>query len=152
MNDNKPIEDFPEDPDIEINDNETFIKYLDELKESLPLTADELKLIDKLVEIIDVTKDSDVATENFNLGHMIEFIDLMEKYPSKIEIITACAHYITSWFDLYSELNLETLEACFDSYAKLTELTPLYAKTLAADEIAEINALLELTKQASERK
>lgn len=152
MNDNKPVSDFPEEPDIEINDNETFIKYLDELKEALPLTTDELRLVDKLTEIIDVEKDTDIGAEKFNLGHMIEFVDLMGKYPSKIEIISACSNYITSWIDLYSELNLETLEACFDSYSKLTELTPLYAKTLAADEVTELKSLLELTKQASERK
>ena len=83
-------------------ENDTICKeYLLRLKDQLPLTESELKLLDSCLTVVSANDDDNVP---FGLGEIFSLGNLAETYPSHAKEILACSHHISESIDYEGDL------------------------------------------------
>lgn len=89
---------------------------LSDLRSSLPLTTEEIELIDQCISVVSSANGDDVA---FGPVEIVALGDLARKYPARSSDIIACSHHINESIDYEGELPAEALLGAAMAHAAL---------------------------------
>lgn len=142
--DGKILDSLPELCSIKITDDETFFKYMAELMK-LELDDEEKAMLQRCIDVIKLPIDTEIDKIEFGIDDTIGLIELMEKFPSEIETISACSEYITSCVKHITDFNEETVNALLDFDQTIVDLLLGNTGNLTTDEIKEVKKFLDQT-------